>query len=300
MAGMKSLTQKQGNFLVMIVTVVWGSAFVASRFCLDNGVSPGFIIGFRGACLALLLLAFAHKKIFAMSKKDCVAGLLAGGANAIAYTLQAVGLQYASPSTAAFMTVTYIVFTPFISFLFFKKKPPLRMVFAVITALIGTYILTNMNFADFKFDIGTLICLGGALFFAVSIAILGNIGQDTPFEVTGFWMGALQVLSGLLYVGIADKFNLGDIRWGMAIGGLFYLGLIGTCFTTNAQIIAQKVSDETTVSLIMSLEAVFGTLFSILFKYDAFSVSLLLGGALIFAGVLIANAPFKRSKPTEK
>lgn len=291
---MLKLTRTQSSIALLVITIIWGSGFVVTKYCLSLGLTPGLITGVRGGIFMLLTFAVFSKKILKSNVRDTIIGILAGVTNAGAYILQAVSLKSTTPSVSAFLTIMHIVFVPIMALLIYRKKPLLQIYPAIIIALAGTAILTGVSFKNFNMGKGEWLSLGGAASFALSIAIIGNSGRKTEPLIIGFWMGLCQlVISGLYFI-FAEKAHLEPVSWTAVILPLAYLGVIGTFVTTNVQVISQKSIDETTAAIIMSMEAVFGSVISLIFGYDKFSWSLLTGGILIFAGVLIAIIKFQK------
>lgn len=291
---MIKLTRMQGNLILLVVTIIWGSGFVVTKFCLTLGFSAGLITVIRGAVLTLLCIAFYWKKILKSTRKDTLIGIIAGITNAVAYLLQAIGLNYTTPSTSSFLTIMYIVFVPVAALFMYKKKPSPQMYIAIAVAVLGAAILTGISFGNFTMGLGGWLTLGCAVVFAISLTVIGNSGQSIDTGVMAFWMGVTQVLCSGLYFAFFEASTLTVINWIPAILPLLYTSVIGMFMTVNMQVMCQKATDETTAAIIMSMEALFGSLLSLLFGYDVFSWRLVAGGLLIFSGVLIALIPFKK------
>ena len=60
--------------------------------------------------------------------------------------------------------------------------------------------------------------------------------------------------------------------------------------------VGQKAIEPTAASLIMSLESVFSVIFGWLLLKQGLSIPELLGCALVFAGVILAQLPIKRKR----
>lgn len=290
------LTKNKANFILLIVSVIWGSGFIVVKYTMDAGVPAGLLNGFRGLIFLILTLAFFFKTLKTMNKRDVINGIIAGATNAGAYIMQTIGLKYTSPSVSGFFTALYILFVPFIVWFLFKKRPKIQILPAVILAIIGTFFLTGASFTDFSFGKGEIYLLIGALLFAVSISYLGEGAKKTDSRILAFWMGLMQALAGLIMFAVSETEYIGGIDIGKAVLPILYLGVIGTFITTASQVFCQKVTEETTASIIMTLEAVFASLLSLAFGYDKFTVNLAVGGVLIFGGVIVAIADFTRFK----
>jgi len=288
---MKNIKKPFAIILLVGVTVIWGSGFTIVKLLLNAGLSAGMVNMLRGFGLALLILVFFGKSIFKMKLRQAAIGLVAGVFNSLGYILQSAGLMFTTPSTSAFLTILNTVLVPLIAFVFYKAKPGLRLLPAVILAVVGTFLLTGMSFDNFKLGVGEWLTLGCALSYAALIAFLGNTGRDVPFEITTFWMGFMQGLGALVYFLIFERAGVYDISWDKVILPILYIIVFGSFFTTTAQVVSQKTLDASTAAMIMTLEAVFGTMISLLVGYDKFSWGLLAGGMMILAGVVMILLP---------
>ena len=83
----------------------------------------------------------------------------------------------------------------------------------------------------------------------------------------------------------------------MSIG---YLVIINTILAFSIQNIAQKYTTSTHAAIILSLESVFGTLFSIILLYEKPSLRLLFGSAIIFIAIILAETNFSFLKRSAK
>ena len=70
---------------------------------------------------------------------------------------------------------------------------------------------------------------------------------------------------------------------------MLYLGILSTMLAFLLQNICLKYVPSSLGSLFMSLEAVFGVVFGVLFLHEDIAPRCLLGFALIFAAILIAE-----------
>ncbi|MFZ2378319.1 MAG: EamA family transporter, partial [Trichococcus flocculiformis] len=68
---------------------------------------------------------------------------------------------------------------------------------------------------------------------------------------------------------------------------ILYLGVISTMLAFLVQTASQQFTKETETAIILSMEAVFGMVASALFLKEAITLRMLIGAALILAGVLI-------------
>ena len=67
-----------GMFILLLVAVIWGFAFIAVDHALVNGWQTFTILSLRGLIAGLLLLPFAIKKKFWRSKNLIIHSIIAG------------------------------------------------------------------------------------------------------------------------------------------------------------------------------------------------------------------------------
>ena len=62
------------------------------------------------------------------------------------------------------------------------------------------------------------------------------------------------------------------------------------------QTVSQRYVDETKSAIILSMEAVFGTVFSVILLHEAVTGRMIMGSALILAAVLVSEIQPKKKK----
>ena len=80
----------------------------------------------------------------------------------------------------------------------------------------------------------------------------------------------------------------------LSMGPLLYAGIMSSGAGYTLQILAQKDSNPTVISLLLSLESVFATVSGALFLGDRMSGREYFGCALMFIAVVLAQLPAKR------
>jgi drug/metabolite transporter (DMT)-like permease len=75
-----------------------------------------------------------------------------------------------------------------------------------------------------------------------------------------------------------------------------YLAIMCTLFAQSSQMIGQKFTTANQSSIILSLEAVFGMLFSVLLGVEKISLWLGVGFAVVFVAILISEMDFDKIK----
>ncbi|WP_343098775.1 DMT family transporter, partial [Clostridioides difficile] len=163
-----------------------------------------------------------------------------------------------------------------------------------LVALIGIGILSleadfSINFGDFL----TLICSFG---FAFHIFFTSEFAKDNnPMALT-----AIQFTVAFLMSVVVQTFA-GQLKMEAELSGYMgtmYLAVFSTTIGFLFQTICQKRVDGTRTAIILSTEAVFGTIFSIIILKELITAKLVIGSILIFVAIITAETKlsFLKSK----
>ncbi|MCI8885178.1 MAG: DMT family transporter [Dorea sp.] len=279
---------------LLTVTVIWGGGFVASDMALET-LSPFQIMVIRFLIAAVLMTLLGVKQIRTISREEARCGIWLGSALFGGFALQIIALQYTTPSKNAFLTATNVVLVPFIALVIYRKKIEVRSLIGAGMALVGAGVLSLKD--DFSIGLGDGLTLLCAVCFALQIFLTGEyVGRIRPAVLNFLQMTTACVLSaaGLLLSG--DYTFAPSARSFLAV---LYLGVVSTTITYLLQTVSQKYVDETKSAIILSMEAVFGTFFSVVLLHESVTVRMLAGSALILAAVLVSEISFKKAGKKE-
>lgn len=290
-----------GEIGLIFVSIVWGGGYVATQFALDGGLTPLQIITMRFflAAVFINLVFFKHIKAN-INKKALISGSLLGTFLFIAFTLQTIGLMFTTPSKNAFITSANVVIVPFIGYLIFRRKLDKFGIVSSFIALAGIALLSLESNLTINFgDMLTLLCAFG---FGFHIFFTSEFVKDSsPIVLTGIQFTMAFMLSAIV--------QLCAGQWGFAAEpkgymGVLFLAVFSTSICFFLQTICQKAVDGTKAAIILSTEAVFGTIFSIIFLKEALTLKLIIGSLLIFIAIIIAETKlsfvFNRNKAGNK
>lgn len=293
--------QVSSNLLLLLMSMIWGAAFVAQSVGMDY-VEPYTFLAGRNvlACLTVLpVILFRRYKAIAPPPKTAsekkllaLAGLCCGICLFGGSALQMLGLQYTTVAKCGFLSATYIIFIPLIA-LFLGRKPSFQVWISVLLALAGLYLLCG---GSFSMGLGELLTLASALCYAFHILCVDYFST----RVDGFRLSFLQFFMVAVLSGLCAAFTETPTVSGLLQGWLpiCYAGILSSGVGYTLQIIAQAHTEPTIASLIMSLESVFSLLFGWLLLHQTLSTLELLGCALVFLAILLIQIPFKRTAPS--
>ena len=287
------MTKSGANLLLMVVSVLWGSGFVVTKMVLDGGITPGFANFSRGLLFALMAYICFRRRIHAMTKNDLKIGIIAGLLNFAGYLTQTVGVLYTTPSNNAFICANYVVFVPFLAWLLYRKPLQGKSFVCIAACVFGMAILSGIMETGFKLNPGDIYSLVSALFYALSITYMSYGCNESDPTVVAFLLAAVQAVGGLIYFLVVDGGSMPGVDWSAILLPLLYMGILCSFVCQTCQVIAQRYTSATSASLIMMLESVFGSVFSIMFGYEPFTKRLLFGGGIILISLVAMEVDLK-------
>lgn len=279
---------------IVAATVVWGGSFTVIKEALDQ-VPPGWLLGMRFAASAAVIALLFHRRMRAhIDRAHLRAGVRLGLTFGIAYLAQNVGLTDTTPGKNAFLTATYCVMVPFMNAVLLRRRPAVRNVVAAFACLggVGLVAMGGIGKAqgiDFGLRIGDTLTLVGAVFFAINIVQVARLPKGTDaIVVTAIELAVCSILAlawGICTEPLPPAAAFTQDFWMQ----MAYLVLLSTVYTTVAQNVAQQHVPPSQAALLLSLESVFGALFSVLFYGEQVTLPLLLGFAMIFVSVVTSE-----------
>lgn len=269
---------------LILVTAIWGGGFVASDIALDS-LTPMQIMAIRFFLATVLLGLVSIRDLHLITGGELVAGSLMGVALFVGFALQIVGLQYTTPSKNAFLTSLNVVMVPFIAFIVLRKHIPWRVVVGAFLSVLGVGVLSlNDGFALGPGDALSILCAVGFAFQIFLTGIFVNRYSASTLNFLQMAVAFVLSLFGLFFSGQA-KLEASVQGW----WSVLYLGLISTSLCYLIQTLCQRYVEETKAAIILSMEAVFGTVFSIILLHEHVTLKMVAGSMIILVAVIITN-----------
>lgn len=276
-----------GELGLSVTAIIWGSGFVASVISLEH-YTPYQILAVRFLIGVLILSSIFYKKLKRINKSVLTKGIILGLFLYGAFVLQTVGLVYTTPSKNAFLTAVNVVIVPFIAFFIYKRKIDRFELLGAILAITGVGVISlkisgHINMGDLL----TLLC---AVAFAFHIFYTAKFvkGED-PVLLT-----LIQMLTAAVLGFIVVLFK-GEVHFSMqqeGIQSLLYLGVFSTTIAFLLQTVAQKYTTETNAAIILSTEALWGMVFSIIILDEMLTIKMVGGAVLILMAIISSETKF--------
>ena len=311
----------RNTFFLLLTAMIWGAAFVAQSVSMDY-IGPFTFICLRSVIGGLFLIPVIivldgirkksqnesadvvnsenilhnieteEKQRLSWKNKQLIeGGIVCGIFLFFANCFQQTGIQYTTVGKAGFITTFYIIIVPLIG-LFFKKYCGILTWIGVVIALTGLYFLCITQ--------KLTIQRGDALILCCSVLYAGQIlaiDHYNPF-VDGVKMSCIQFLTGgvlgAVFMLLFENPSIAMIL--SAAGPILYTGIMSTGVGYTLQIVGQKGLNPTVAALILSLESVFSALSGYVFLHQVLTTRELIGCALMFIAIVLAQLPDIRRK----
>lgn len=281
------------------IAIIWGSGFIGTKLALNGGLSTVQTLTLRFFIASLMLGIIFYKKIKEnISKESIIAGALLGLFSFVGFTTQTLGLVYTTVSKNAFITAVNVVIVPFIGFILYKRKLDKIGVISSFMALVGIAVLSleadlSINFGDFL----TFIC---AIGFAFHIFFTGEFSKKYNSYVLTVTQFVVAFLLSLILQTVTGETNFNATPVGLM--GALYLGIFSTAIGFLLQTMCQSKVDQTRTAIILSTEAVFGTIMSVLIFHEVLTSRMVVGCIIIFVSIIVAETKlsFIKKKSVEE
>ena len=269
---------------LLIITVIWGSTFVLTKFILENA-SPFVYVTIRFFTASLLVTAIFFRRLRTISKDDFVKGSVLGVLLFAGFALQTIGLKFTTASKSAFITGLMVVFTPIVQLIIERKVPRIGNCIGVVFVAIGLFLLTSPKGSEFNIgDVLTLVC---AVLFSIYTVYLCVYGKEhDPAHLTFIQFSSTTILAALAIPFLeTPRLNLTS---GFLVN-LAYLALMPTVVALYVMAKFQKFTTPTRSAIIYSMEPPIAAIFAFFIVGEQIGVIGVVGGILILFGLIVSE-----------
>ena len=302
-------TQTKNSLLLLLCSLIWGTAFVAQS--AGSGMGAYSFLAGRSWLAVLVLIPTvmvfdairrksgtdAKPKTAAEKKKLLAAGFVCGTLLFAASAAQQIGITI-NPSTAkaGFLTAMYVVLVPVFG-LFLGRKGSVQLWASMVIAVVGLYLLCMKNGFG-GVETSDWILFSCAVLFSFQIM---SIDHFSPL-VDGVRLSLLQfIVVAVESTAAALLFETPTLaEFGANLLPIAYCGVLSSGAGYTLQILGQKNLNPAIASLIMCLESVFSALGGWLLLNQSLSLRESAGCALIFAAVVLSQLPLEELRGCKK
>ena len=281
---------------LLLATIIWGSTFFIMEGTIKSiGICSLLAVRFTLAAIILALILIKHLKT--IDKGYLWRGFIMGALVITAYIFQTYGLadEATTPGKNAFLTAIYCIIVPFLAYPFTKIKPDKYNVVASFLCIFGITLI-SVTGSDFSsICTGDLLTLMGGIFYSLHMVAVSAFSKNRNILLLTMlqflFAGIIAWVPTLLFETYPSDLTLSGM------GSVLYLTIFATCLCYIFQNAGQKFTTPSTAALILSLEAVFGVLFSVIFTDETVSLKMFTGFALVFLAIVVSEVkPFKKVK----
>lgn len=263
-------------------------------------ISPMMFLGSRFMLASLLILPFVLPQLRAAASANYRDGIILGVFLFIGFAVQTIGLKYTTATKSAFITGTFVVFTPLFQTILEKRIPSIPNIIGIILVFFGisflsatgdTFLSVFYELAD-NFNIGDFLTLICAVFYAVYIVYLDMISNRNDYKFLTFIQIFVTAFLAYLFAGAFAFTGVEPVQAdisGIVIGAILYTAILATVLTTALQTKYQREVSPTKASLLFSMEPIFAAIFAFFILSEKISIFGIIGCALIITGVIISE-----------
>ncbi len=290
---MKNNKSLSGKFILLLTAAIWGSGFTFTDIALDY-FTTFQVIALRFSIAFVVLLIVFFNKLGKITKDNFIKGGIIGTILFGAYLFQTLGLEFTTTSKNSFLTAVNVVLVPFIAWLVVKNKLSKNALLGAFVTLVGIGFTSFTSGKAGGFNIGDVISLVGAVFFAGHLFYADHYGDHIEsWKVMILQMGTAAFWS---WVAVLVSGESNFVFTTQSMMPILYIGFITTLLAYALMTIAQKMTTSAEAAIILSTEAFFGMLTAIWLLNDPISLPMIIGGILIFCGILVVELkPFKET-----
>ena len=282
-------TTPKGIILLLITAIIWGSSFVAQSIGMQS-IDAFTFPGIRTTLGMLFLLPFTLiiNKGFDFKKETLKKGLILGVVFSIAQNFQQFAFYYSTSGKIAFITAFYMFFVPLISVVFLRKKIAVLTWLSIFIGLIGLFLLC-INPEDLtSINLGDVLALICAIFYAIQIMLIDKFLEDGTSGVQlSFMQFFVAAIISIVAMFIFEQPNLADIK--TAAPSLLYSGIMSCGIAYTLQIVGQKHASPVVASLLMCLESVFAVISAALILQENMLPRELAGCLVMFGAIILSQ-----------
>jgi drug/metabolite transporter (DMT)-like permease len=285
---------------ILLLAAVWGASYLFIKVAVDE-IEPAPMMAMRTLLAAAVLGVYLGLRIgWKSAAADLRAAwrhcLVLGVLNAaLPFWLIAWGEKHIDSGLAAVVQASVPIFNALLvlRFLPHERLSPTRAA-GLGVGILGVVVVTGVNPG------GSWIAVAGALAIVVSsisYAAAGVYGQKAVSGTAGPVLATGSMLAGGLILLPVALFQLpAEVPSVEAMASVLALSLLGTALAQLVLFRTLALYGSARLSLVTYLMPAFAIVYGALILDEAITASMLLGGALILAGVALASGTLRRPR----
>ena len=281
------MSRVQADLLLILAALIWGVAFYFQKTAMTH-VGPMLFLGLRASVAAAALTPFAA---FERPKREDGAksifpiALIGGLVFLIAAYVQQRGIVTATVINSGFLTSLYVIATPFLLWIVYRRPPPSKIWLAVFLSFFGAWTLAGgtiggMSNGDWLIGLSAII-------WAVHLVVTGastKFGQPLRYTCIQF---VIVAICALTLATLFEPISLANII--LAWKSVLFVGLLSSALTFSILAIALRQTTASEAAVLMSLDTIFAAMAGYVLLGERLAPVGWLGAAMMFAAVVIVQ-----------
>jgi drug/metabolite transporter (DMT)-like permease len=278
----------QGYIFAFLAALGYGSASTLGKFALGSA-SPIVIAALASTVGGVMLFAYKPMARIDRGSLPLFAVVTLCGAILGPFLFYS-GLRLTSAVSTALLSNGELLFTSIIAIAIFKESLSRRQYLASLLVVAGIVaISTNLDLQAVSLLgnlAGSLFILGATLSWGIENNLVRKLSQRADPIVMGKWrnfIGGTILLAFILVSGQTVSVEASTIPY------IVLSGMIPVGFTTVFLFLALSRIGAVRSLLVFSTGSLFGTLYAHILLGEPITVVQIVGGALLFAGIILIN-----------
>lgn len=272
-----------GAYGIIIVALFWGLGFPALKV-VSYTIPTFYLIGLRFFIASVLLCIIFYKRLKKINKALIRSAFILSIFLFFTYAFATLGIKYTTSAKASFFSCLGLLVVPIILRLVYKEKVKTKVVISIIICTIGLFLISYTQGMGLYLSPGDIICLGCSVCGAIHLVFTGRVANDRD--------PALLSTVQLLFISIwsfAAALVLEDFPASIPLTHWGIMGFLAVFCTAAAFVLlctCQRYINSSRVGVILTIEPVCGAIFSTILLGDYLGINGIIGGALIFIGLI--------------
>lgn len=283
------MSRIRANLLLVLIALIWGSAFVAQSRGMEH-IGPMLFTGVRfliGALVVLPLAWLESRRLKAdqrgLERQDGVKIMGLGFLLLLGAAMQQIGIIHTTVTNAGFLTALYVPLVPVLGYLLLRQLPHWSVWPGALACLVGAFLLSGAQ--ELNIGVGDLWVMVSALPWALHVLMVGRVADRmaAPFSVAFgqfLFCGLVALAWGLAF----ESYSWAGLQ--AATWPILYTGVMSVGIAFTAQVVAQRYAHAADAAIILSSETLFAAGFGFVLMGDRLSPAGLLGCGLIFVSMM--------------
>jgi drug/metabolite transporter (DMT)-like permease len=275
----------RGILALIIAALLSGASFAVTKDALGTLPVPLLV------ALRVSLAALASVMVIPRSR-TIGPGLILGLLGFAGLALQTLGLSQTDASKAGFIAGLAVVLTPLMLAALTRKRPPVRVLFALYAAVSGLALLTSNPLVA---TLGDVWVIASALFYALYLAYLSRVARHH----SAFVLSAVQLWPMVILAWLWALPNLPYLEPipATVLWQLLFLGLMVTALASFLRVLGERSVAPFLPPLLLVIEPITAALTATWLIAERLPLVGYLGGVLILVGMIVGDFRWRRRSP---